>query len=298
MPADAYRCSTRSRDAGEPMYGTGSTVRRWVLLEHPGPWGERALLDARLPDGLGRELRRLERRTGVRTLLIRRTDRDVEASGTCFTISSGPDRPRIERTRLDAPRDVLGLDLAALAAGRSPGLEPYVEPLFLVCTHGRHDPCCAERGRPLALALSEADPEPTWECSHVGGDRFAANVVAFPHGWYFGRVEPEAAPAVARAYREGRVDLDHARGRSCFATDVQAAELFLRRERGLVGVDHIAVERIDRVSDETVVVFATPLGGADVRVRRSAAAPARLTCHADDERSAPEFALVALSNRR
>jgi len=298
MPSVAYRCSTRSRDAGEAMAGTASTVRRWVLLEHPGPWGERALLDARLPAGLGRELRRLERRTGVRTLLIRRADRDVEASGTCFAISSGPNRPWIERTRLDRPQDVLALDLDGIAAGRSPGLEAFGGPLLLVCTHGRHDPCCAERGRPLALALSETDPEPTWECSHVGGDRFAGNLVAFPHGWYFGRVDPDASAGVAGAYRDGRIDLDHARGRSCFATDVQVAEIALRRDRAIDGVDDVVLERVDRAGDETTASFRTPLGRFDARVRRSAGAPARLTCHADAELAAPAFEVLAVSPGR
>ena len=46
--------------------------RYWLLIEHAGPWGREGVLDARLPDGLGRELRILERRTGARVLLIRK----------------------------------------------------------------------------------------------------------------------------------------------------------------------------------------------------------------------------------
>ncbi len=42
----------------EPIAGTASTVRAYLLIEHPGAWGEDALRDARLPDGLGAELRR------------------------------------------------------------------------------------------------------------------------------------------------------------------------------------------------------------------------------------------------
>ena len=37
----------------EPLAGTATHVRTWLLLEHSGPWGNDALLDARLPDGLG-----------------------------------------------------------------------------------------------------------------------------------------------------------------------------------------------------------------------------------------------------
>ena len=63
-----------------------------------------------------------------------------------------------------------------------------------VCTHGRHDACCAERGRPVAAALAAAHPEQTWEVSHIGGDRFAANVLVLPDGLYYGRVSAADAP--------------------------------------------------------------------------------------------------------
>jgi hypothetical protein len=66
--------------------------------------------------------------------------------------------------------------LLEVLSGSDPG-EVSEEPIYLVCTHGRHDACCAVRGRPVAAALAAAYPERTWECSHIGGDRFAANVV-------------------------------------------------------------------------------------------------------------------------
>jgi hypothetical protein len=292
--ASPDRCSVRSEARGEPMLGTASTVRRWLLIEHEGPWGERPLLDARLPGGLGRELARLGRRLGIRVLLIRRPDRDVVGSGNCFLISSGPTEPWIERTALASPADVLHLDLSALSRGERPGLEPHAGPLFAVCTHGRHDPCCAERGRPLAQWLSVARPDETWESTHVGGDRFAANLLAFPHGWYFGRVAPDAGSIVADAYVDGRIDLRHARGRSCFPIDVQAAELFLRIERRLEGLDEVAVAGTRRSGTGVTATFDTASGRFQVRLRRSAARPTRLTCHGAEEREAPAFDLVAI----
>ena len=288
------RCSARSQARDEPLLGTASTVRSWLLLEHVGPWGERPLLDARLPAGLGDELRRIERELGVRSLLIRRPDRDVPPSGTCFAIRSGPDDAWIERTRLDRPADVLDLDLASLARGERPGLEAHEGCLFLVCTHGRHDPCCAERGRPLAQWLSVARPHDTWESTHVGGDRFAGNIVAFPHGWYFGRVGHDAGSIVANAYADGRIDLRHARGRSCFPIDVQAAELFLRTQRGLDAVDDVSVASVSRAGSRSSVTFHSRDGRFSVVVERSVAEPMRLTCHAARERAAPSFELVAV----
>ena len=66
-------------------------------------------------------------------------------------------------------------------------------PILLVCTHGVHDTCCALRGRPVAAALAARWPGQVWECSHVGGDRFAPNVVVLPDGFYYGNLDPETA---------------------------------------------------------------------------------------------------------
>ncbi len=72
--------------------------------------------------------------------------------------------------------------------------------MALVCTHGRHDVCCAVRGRPVAAALAAAATGwDVWECSHVGGDRFAANVLLVPSGELFGSLDEATAVVGGRA---------------------------------------------------------------------------------------------------
>ncbi|HYX79849.1 MAG TPA: sucrase ferredoxin, partial [Actinomycetota bacterium] len=232
------------------MFGTASTVRNWLLIEHDGPWGERPILDTRLPRGLVQELVRIDHTPGVRVLLIRKHRRSGGTPTRCFAIRSGPGECWVQCVELEDVGDVLDLDLVALSEGRDPGLEPVPEPLFLVCTHGRRDPCCAERGRPLARALAEAEPEATWESTHVGGDRFAGNVVAFPHGLYFGRVTPAEAAEVANAYRRGEIALAHYRGRSCDPMIVQAAEHFVREELQFMSVDEVRPVRVRREGEQ------------------------------------------------
>ena len=82
-------------------------------------------------------------------------------------------------------------------------------PLFVVCTHGKHDPCCARYGRPLFEALSEqVGAESAWQCTHVGGDRFAANAVCLPHGVYYGRVERDDVEAAAQRVEARGLEVD------------------------------------------------------------------------------------------
>lgn len=279
------------------MDGTASTVRSWLLLEHPGPWGRDALTDARLPDGLGRELLRRARRAAVRPILIRRLGRRPVAGSTCFAVRSGPNEAWIERVRLRAIEDALELDLDALGTGDRLGLEPWDDPVFLVCTHGRHDACCAEQGRPVAESLAGAYPEETWECSHIGGDRFAANVVALPHGLYFGRLDSDTAPAAASAYADGRIDLLHLRGRSTHPMPVQAAEHALRVRERLDRIDDVRIEGTWPAGDGLLVTMWTPRGHFDVRIAIVAAPPRRLTCRSTEEECPPLYRTVAVERR-
>lgn len=300
VPPEAERCSTRSLARAEPILGTASTVRRWLLLEQPGPWDATALASRRLPAGLGAELARRANRHRVRIVLIRRYGRTEPGTPpACFAATTRPAGSWLGRVPLSKPADVLDLDLAAFRAdGVLPGAETVDGPLLCVCTHGRHDPCCAERGRPVAAALSVDLPEPTWEVSHIGGDRFAGNVVCLPDGDYLGRVMAADAAAVARAYLGGDYVLDTLRGRSCYPPAVQAADVLVRQRLGATRRDAVRVAGAQRLTDGVAEVGLSVAGHGDlvatVRVSASAA-PRTLTCTAPTANCPPTFELVALA---
>jgi hypothetical protein len=276
----SFRCSGLSADLQEPMAGTASRVSSWLLLEQPAPWGREPLVHGRLPKGLGRALAGRAQAAGVRVVLIRRPDRPNPALRRCLVAHVGQIERWIEGADLDRPAAVLDLDLFALAEGRSPGLGPRsTEPVFLVCTHGRRDPCCAERGRPLARALCAARDD-AWECSHIGGDRFAANLVCLPLGVYLGRLGPAEGLRAVSSLADGRLDLEHLRGWTWLPEDAQVATLALRRETGWDGVDDVRVVARHGSPDRRTV----DLRGPDGRTYRvdltiQAVDPRRLTCH-------------------
>ena len=269
----------RSLRAHEPLAGTASTIRRWLLVAHDGPWGRDGLLDARLPDGVGRALRDLGRRADARVLLIRRHAGGTRPGGPvpCFAVDTA--EAWIGRRDVDRIGDAAGLDLRDRAA-----FATWDRPVFVVCTHGRRDPCCAERGRPVAAALAAAATEEVWESTHVGGDRFAANVVAFPHGLVYGRLEMTDVPDLVGAYADRRVAPVHRyRGRTADAFDVQAAEAAVRAQMGLDRID--AVRALDRRvrGDRASIVFAAGSDRVRVDLRLVPAPPMRLTCHSSRE---------------
>jgi hypothetical protein len=290
-----FRCAAASRARGDELAGTASTVRSFLLVEHPGPWGVDALRDARLPDGLGAHLREESARHRVRVLLVRRPGRRAgDGPVRVFAARVAGAASWLETAALDRLDDVRDLDLAALGGGRSPGLEPQEAPVLAVCTHGRHDACCAERGRPVALALARSrHADAVWECSHIGGDRFAGNLLVLPRGLYYGRVDPDAAIAVADAASEGRVSLDHLRGRSDVSMPVQAAEIHVRRLLGLQGFDDVRPTAARTEGDLTTVALDARDRVVRVRVHRVLEAAQRLTCGALRDNPVPRYEVSA-----
>ena len=311
--AEALPCATLSRALTEPLHGTASVVRGWVLLEQPGPWGMEAVTESRLDRDLARALHRAAAAAHLRLLLIRRpgreapgdrrggppADRGASQPLACFVAHTSRKGRWLERRRLDDPAELLELDMARVVAGERPGFgEEATEPVYLACTNGRHDRCCATYGRPLALALRASHGELVWESSHVGGDRFAGNLVCLPDGHYFGRVGPDDAERVVGLHRKGTIDLDHWRGCCIDPPVVQAAEWFARRRTGLAGVDDLALEgRGHLPGGVDAVRFRLP-DGTRLRVVLRAtrdADPRPLTCHSARPESPLSFSLLELA---
>ena len=280
------RCSAESLAREEPLFATASLVSAWMLFEQPGAWGPDAVAESAFPE-TARPLTEAAGRLGIRTLLIRRRTAEDRPPLAYLAHSGSPDRPpSLVAGPFSDPTELAGLDIAGLAEGRMPEFGHAVEePVYLVCTHGRHDICCADKGRPLYRAMSQLRPDQTWEVSHIGGDRFAGNLLVLPRGDYFGRVEPEDAANLVGEYEAERLDLDHHRGRSIHPRLVQAAEHFLRESKGLTGFDDLVVVEYRRSRhDHAEVVFRVP-GEIDYRVQvaaRELPQPDYLTCRAEE----------------
>jgi hypothetical protein len=212
-----------------------------------------------------------------------------------FAVRSGP---WCERAELERIEDVTTLDLAALAAGRSLGLDPWDEPLVLVCAHGRHDACCAERGRPLAAWMGRVEPSRVWECSHLGGDRFAGNVLVLPEGLGFGRVDVAAAGGLLAALDRGELDLDLLRGRCTLPMAAQYAEVQLRRELDETRDDALRCTAVRRVDGLMRASFDRGGTTYDVSVRTIFGPPASLTCRAAGTDPVPRHETVSITTQQ
>ncbi|MGQ0841853.1 sucrase ferredoxin [Actinokineospora sp.] len=254
------RCADGCIRRGDAPGASAPPVHRWLLIEQPGPWGRDALSESALPPDVVEAVAAQAAAAKARVLLIRRPGRTPAGRRRWAVADSRPGREQTWWTGFDTPAELLDLRLDA------PRGEPSTEPVYLVCAHGRHDTCCAIRGRPVAAALAAAWPGRTWECSHVGGDRFAANLVVLPHGLYYGQVTAALGPRIAADHDAGLLDLPRLRGRSVFSAPAQAAQQFAREKLGERAVDSLPPVSVRREAHEQWLVELAGLDGL-VRVR-------------------------------
>jgi len=146
------------------------------------------------------------------------------------------------------------------------------------------------------MALDDAHPEQSWEVSHIGGDRFAGNMVVLPEGLYYGRLDPAAGLAVARSHLAGELDLERLRGRSSYPMPVQAAEIHLRRELGVTGVRAATLVAARRAAQVTEATFEVAGERYAVRVRTvlEEATATRLTCKARRDNPVPRHEILSV----
>lgn len=239
-------CSDRSLERDDPLVGTAGFGERWFLVEIDGAWGAHAFLQSRLGPELARPLVSRIEGAGIRPLGIRRTgrradERRAQKYWRWAAVDARPGRESVRWGVVDDPRELLEVPLDGSTG------EPSDEPVICVCTHARHDQCCAVKGRPVVAALARQYPKQTWECSHLGGDRFAATMVIFPHGLLYGRVRSDAAATVVEDYTAGIADPRFLRGRTSLSNVAQAAAGFASRF-----VEDYRIDAFDVVSERKI----------------------------------------------
>jgi hypothetical protein len=254
-------CAAVSSFSGEPLAATASRIDHWLLVEYRGAWARdvlgECLFSPELKAHLSGQLGQLER---SRLLFVKKPERRTQAGRHIFFGTSKPGREQFFELEVEHQDDLLDFDFAAALGADGGNATPVDGPLFVVCTHGKRDRCCAKFGRPLYDALRhETDSSRVWQATHVGGDRFAGNVVVLPHGLYYGRVEPEDVESVLAAHAAGRIDLDRYRGRSAWSFAAQAAERAVRERTGLLGIGELTFLGSRSQGDaEWLVRFRTP----------------------------------------
>jgi hypothetical protein len=273
-PGNGERCSVLARRAAEPALGTAPPAAVWVGVEQPGPWGPRPLQhggDSHLPEPLRQVLAEVDGRAGVKVLLLRRPGRHADTppephDRQVLLSCVRPGRRFLVSTTARSVADLLALDLPACADSARSGIPPawgrsVTDPVTLVCTNGRRDRCCAIAGRAVADELSRLRPGAVWECTHLGGHRFAPTALVLPAGAAYAGLGASQLHRSVAGLGAGRLALDGLRGLTALSPEQQVADATVR---SVLGVDDLEATR-PRDPDAAVeagtrVVVSTPQG--------------------------------------
>lgn len=246
-PNGDFSCTDLAWKHGVPLIGTASRGDTWFLLEYPGRWEAKALEGSSIPAAVKAQIASItpQGRT-TRTLLIRQPQADHPVGIRFFAAQVDPLAPRLYEYHLERYEDLLDMDLTSLAAGE-PGDAAYLkkDPLYLVCTNGRRDRCCAFYGPEVYQAMAVEAGDAVWQSSHIGGHNQAPITLFFPYGVNYGRATPGEASRLGQAYRRNQVVLRHYRGRVCYPTHVQAAEHFWREQSGILDLPGLRVDQVE-----------------------------------------------------
>jgi hypothetical protein len=250
--------------AGEPLTATASRASIWILLEYNEAWGAKALEESNLSEYVKNFL--LAQSTSLPNVRFQFIKQGGNHQGIRFYVAHAhPIKPMLFRFNLESYDDLLDMDIAAIASNRSDQTLSE-DRLFLVCTNGKRDICCAKNGLPLYNVLSSIAGRDVWQTTHLGGHRFAGTMVCLPHGICYGRLPPEDAQAVVHSYRSNTLLLDHYRGCVAYDAPAQAAEAFLRRQTGESSLDAFRLNSLQLESENHWLVQFDDADGTQFRL--------------------------------
>lgn len=148
----------------------------------------------------------------------------------------------------------------------------------------------------MVAALAESRPDETWECSHLGGDRFAGTMVVFPHGLYYGYADDGDPVRIADAFDAGRIVPDRYRGRSSLTHPVQAAQHFAREALGDERIDSYAPIAEEAADTGWRVRLGDDRGDLVVELEETRSEPLLSTCAATRFVQVRQYALRSIAS--
>lgn len=258
QPTTDLFCSLEALNTAETLYGTASgNTTIWFLLEYTEPWTAKAVTDNNLPPHVQRWFDGyLEEVPQSRLLFIKQDTKQVARPTRRFYLAiTRENDQRLYSFSIKAYEELLWIDLEGILAGDE-GYDQYLtdQQLYLVCTNGKRDRCCAKFGLELYQAMRAENDILVWQVTHIGGHRYAPTFAVFPQGIYYGLVQPADAAETMQTIAQNQIVLDYYRGRTCYPEVAQAADYYLRRQTGLLALNAFTLETAE-TSDQTNWTF-------------------------------------------
>jgi hypothetical protein len=304
--------------------GTAGEYDLYVLMELPLPWAADPWKSPLLPD----DLRELASKTQELGLKLRQLaiQPDPDYSQRYYTRIFIYRRPTgmfayYVKSEYLVPSDEVAPFLGTLltTSNQQPAASSYrqdteqIREMF-VCTHGTRDACCGKFGYSIYSLLRHVHapgtqhPAPgtyvrAWRVSHLGGHRFAPNLLDFPEGRYWARLDESALEAVLLRDQPTAALRAHYRGWSGLDPLCQVAEREILVREGWAWTGYLKSGRVlerdeeagtARVRIEYIDPPSGTSGAYEATVEKSGTVP-MITCLSDEPpRQVDQFRVTSL----
>jgi len=289
-------CSQLSIESSEQLFATSPVVHYWYLLEFNEQWEEDAFNNSRLSKDIKKKITELtSHKPYSRLQLIKKTKRDRNNLKLFIAITK------------ENQKELYSIDIADYEEILN--LNPYnlfdsanqqTQQIILVCTHNSYDKCCGKYGKEVYkyLSIKEKDFD-IWQTTHLGGHRFAANILMLPEGLYFGRVNSESFIHIKNEYSNNKIYLDSLRGKCYYKKEIQASEYYLRSKLEFYGLNNIKlVSSFNKNSNITVTVFENTLDQKQYTIvleKNQRALENFASCKDKNKKFLPQFNLLEIT---
>ncbi|MFJ7300981.1 sucrase ferredoxin [Streptomyces sp. NPDC099088] len=291
---ERFFCSDAARSRGDALAGTAPHGTVWILIEYREGWPVNGFQGLDLDPRTKTLVSNAAQRARARILLIRRPGRrHCDGANRWAVLRRETDGALLQHWGTWQRDEHLAHVVPALTTRGTTDLPPVI----LVCAHGLHDTCCAVRGIPVGRTLSGLWPDMVWECSHVGGDRFAANIVVVPDGVYYGGLDAQTAITVIEDHMADRIRADHLRGYTTLFPPQQAAISAVLRRFGPAGRDDYTIAesvRHGRGWHIRVKSRSPRTPALEVEVMPHLTPPRQLTCRGPADSSAVRYEVTSM----
>ncbi|KAF9447355.1 hypothetical protein P691DRAFT_671682 [Macrolepiota fuliginosa MF-IS2] len=190
-----------STEAAKPLYGTVTSHSGYIFLRATEPPSE---FPVKISTAIQRELqlRTMKWGTIVNFAWTGEPPNLPEGKTSATAFSSLGGRLEIPEISLENINEVTAKLSAHIRHGPiAPGTQE--EAHLYICTHGARDCRCGEQGSQVARALREeverrglSHRMKVREVGHVGGHKYAANLLVYPHGEWLGQLRLGDVPHV------------------------------------------------------------------------------------------------------
>jgi len=265
---DSKFCSLIARQTGEPLAGTAPFAKHFVLITWPKKYWQYEALDSKggFPEGLKEWMKTQSEISGkISIRLVSRKDLKNESAD----IYIYPEKKHYSEI---LPEEIYGVLMSHfLNKSDSENIAKNIEKdHILVCTHGRHDKCCAKFGQKLADNLrnhlkDQQENIEVFDSSHLGGHRFAPTMIDFPSGRAYGQLTTEEIPDYLESREQGVVYAKAYRGTVFLPELVQVAEAYVQRFRSIKQWNcEVKISDVESLNEENfrcLASFKSPVNG-------------------------------------